>query len=74
MAKYSPESLSLGVAPAKGLEEKELIALAANKDLSFTYTPTPTPTSPSPDEVEVEVVPNPVFQPSQDKTLITSDR
>lgn len=37
MAKYGADCCSLG--PAKGLEEKELLALAANKDLSFAYTP-----------------------------------
>lgn len=36
MAKHGTERCSLG--PAKGLEESELMALAANKDLSFTYT------------------------------------
>nr|XP_018632204.1 thioredoxin-like 1-1, chloroplastic isoform X2 [Nicotiana tomentosiformis] len=37
LAKYGADCCSLG--PAKGLEEKELLALAANKDLSFAYTP-----------------------------------
>ncbi|CAA7389126.1 unnamed protein product [Spirodela intermedia] len=36
MAKHGTERCSLG--PAKGLEESELLALAGNKDLSFTYT------------------------------------
>ncbi|MBA0770644.1 hypothetical protein Gotri_019250 [Gossypium trilobum] len=39
LAKHSPDRCSLG--PTKGLEEKELLALAANKDLSFNYTPKP---------------------------------
>lgn len=39
MAKHSPDRCSLG-AP-KGLEEKELVALSANKKLSFTYKPKP---------------------------------
>ncbi|CAK8542817.1 unnamed protein product [Lathyrus sativus] len=39
LAKHTPERCSLG--PTKGLEEKELIALSENKDLSFTYTPQP---------------------------------
>lgn len=39
LAKHSPDRCSLG-AP-KGLEEKELVALSANKDLSFTYKPKP---------------------------------
>ncbi|XP_059298109.1 thioredoxin-like 1-1, chloroplastic [Lycium ferocissimum] len=37
LAKYGADCCSL--APVKGLEEKELLALAANKDLSFAYTP-----------------------------------
>lgn len=39
LAKHGPERCSLG--PTKGLEEKELLALAANPDLSFAYTPKP---------------------------------
>ncbi|URE09948.1 (No apical meristem) protein [Musa troglodytarum] len=39
LAKHITERCSLG--PAKGLDETELLALAANKDLSFTYTRTP---------------------------------
>ncbi|XP_078437602.1 thioredoxin-like 1-2, chloroplastic isoform X2 [Wolffia australiana] len=35
MAKHGTERCSLG--PAKGLEESELLALGANKDLAFTY-------------------------------------
>nr|DAD30198.1 TPA_asm: hypothetical protein HUJ06_031666 [Nelumbo nucifera] len=37
LAKHNTDRCSLG--PPKGLEEKELLALAANNDLSFTYTP-----------------------------------
>ncbi|CAH8386644.1 unnamed protein product [Eruca vesicaria subsp. sativa] len=37
LAKHSPDRCSLG--PTKGLEEKELVALAANKELNFSYTP-----------------------------------
>lgn len=37
LAKYGTDRCTLG--PPKGLEEKELLALAANKDLSFNYTP-----------------------------------
>lgn len=37
LAKYGTDGCTLG--PPKGLEEKELLALAANKDLSFNYTP-----------------------------------
>ncbi|KAK9951715.1 hypothetical protein M0R45_007151 [Rubus argutus] len=39
LAKHKPERCSLG--PTKGLDEKELLALSANKDLKFTYTPKP---------------------------------
>ncbi|URE00920.1 Thioredoxin [Musa troglodytarum] len=39
LAKHSTDRCSLG--PAKGLEESELLALAANKDLSFNYTRKP---------------------------------
>lgn len=41
LAKHTPDRCSLG--PTKGLEEKELVALAANRDLSFTYKPKPVP-------------------------------
>ncbi|CAN6717259.1 unnamed protein product [Malus baccata var. baccata] len=51
LAKHKPERCSLG--PTKGLEEKELLALAANKDLSFTYTPKPTEDVPAKEEVIV---------------------
>ncbi|GAB2298316.1 hypothetical protein Dimus_032384 [Dionaea muscipula] len=37
LAKHNTPRCPLG--PLKGLEEKELLALVANKDLSFTYTP-----------------------------------
>ncbi|XWS57823.1 hypothetical protein CRYUN_Cryun09bG0206600 [Craigia yunnanensis] len=37
LAKHTLDECSLG--PTKGLEEKELLALAANKDLSFNYIP-----------------------------------
>ncbi|KAM0821366.1 hypothetical protein ACQ4PT_072279 [Festuca glaucescens] len=40
LAKHSPDRCSLG--PARGLEESELLALAANKDLQFTYSEKPT--------------------------------
>ncbi|XP_062082332.1 thioredoxin-like 1-2, chloroplastic [Humulus lupulus] len=39
LAKHTPDRCSIG--PVKWLEEKELLALAANKDLSFNYTPKP---------------------------------
>ncbi|MCD7466397.1 hypothetical protein HAX54_003049 [Datura stramonium] len=37
LEKYGTDRCTLG--PPKGLEEKELLALAANKDLSFNYSP-----------------------------------
>ncbi|KAJ0078995.1 hypothetical protein Patl1_22993 [Pistacia atlantica] len=52
LAKHTTDRCSLE--PTKGLEEKELVALAANKDLSFNYTPKPQPT-PAPAEVELPV-------------------
>ncbi|XP_068307989.1 thioredoxin-like 1-1, chloroplastic isoform X1 [Pyrus communis] len=51
LAKHKPERCSLG--PTKGLEEKELLALATNKDLSFTYTPKPTEDVPAKEDVIV---------------------
>ncbi|KAI4348434.1 hypothetical protein L6164_009159 [Bauhinia variegata] len=39
LAKHTPDRCSLG--PTKGLEEKELLALAANNELNFTHTPKP---------------------------------
>ncbi|KAL7615326.1 hypothetical protein Lser_V15G06532 [Lactuca serriola] len=39
LAKHTTDRCSLG--PAKGLEEKELLALGSNRDLSFTYGPKP---------------------------------
>ncbi|KAG6498043.1 hypothetical protein ZIOFF_045951 [Zingiber officinale] len=44
---HSTDWCSLG--PAKGLDESELLALAANKDLSFSFTKNPVPV-PNPDE------------------------
>lgn len=37
LAKYGTDRCTFG--PPKGLEEKELLALAANKELSFNYIP-----------------------------------
>ncbi|CAI0384614.1 unnamed protein product [Linum tenue] len=59
LAKHNPDRCSLG--PVKGLEEKELVALAANRDLNFTYTPKKVYTKPVPLEQEKEV---PVISPS----------
>ncbi|XP_044499463.1 thioredoxin-like 1-1, chloroplastic isoform X2 [Mangifera indica] len=56
LAKHATDRCSLE--PTKGLEEKELIALAANKDLSFNFTPKPQPT-PVPAEEELPVLVTP---------------
>ena len=53
LAKHTPDRCSLG--PTKGLEEKELLALAANKDLSFNYTPKPVQPAPVPAQEEILV-------------------
>ncbi|MED6139988.1 hypothetical protein PIB30_088905 [Stylosanthes scabra] len=86
LAKHTPERCSLG--PTKGLEEKELLALAANKELNFTYTPKakPKPVQPAHEEdlVPEEAAPNsePLPLPSftansdvsKDRALVTSGR
>uniref|UniRef100_A0A2P2JQA6 Thioredoxin-like 1-1ic n=1 Tax=Rhizophora mucronata TaxID=61149 RepID=A0A2P2JQA6_RHIMU len=51
LAKHMPDQCSLS--PAKGLEEKELLALAANKDLSFTYAPKAAEPEPAPTQEEM---------------------
>ncbi|KAI3822750.1 hypothetical protein L1987_10347 [Smallanthus sonchifolius] len=51
LAKHKPDRCSLG--PPKGLEEKELVALGANRDLSFVYNP-------KPEHQEKEVTPPPL--------------
>lgn len=58
LAKHTPDRCSLG--PAKGLEEKELIALSTNKDLSFNYVPKPVQpvTAPALEEVITETLPS----------------
>ncbi|XVF06521.1 hypothetical protein REPUB_Repub06bG0055600 [Reevesia pubescens] len=53
LAKHTPDRCSLG--PTKGLEEKELLALAANKELSFNYSPKPVQPAPIPAQEEVVV-------------------
>lgn len=53
LAKHGTDRCSLG--PTKGLEEKELLALAANKDLSFNYTPKPVEVEPIPEHEEISV-------------------
>ncbi|KAJ9541206.1 hypothetical protein OSB04_027712 [Centaurea solstitialis] len=53
LTKHTTDRCSLG--PTKGLEEKELLALASNRDLSFTYAPNPN----QPQEMEPAPVPVP---------------
>ncbi|XP_074320088.1 thioredoxin-like 1-1, chloroplastic [Silene latifolia] len=85
LAKYSAPRCSLG--PPKGLEEKELLALAANKDLSLTYTPKPVNREPNPVYQEAEAkgageAPSPCnpstttnsSRDSEDRTLVSAGR
>ncbi|WCJ43677.1 Thioredoxin-like 1-1 chloroplastic [Euphorbia peplus] len=88
LAKHTPDRCSLG--PAKGLEEKELVALAANKELNFTLLPRPDQSIPAPSEDERGPANSPTQSPlplplplplpmksaqgSEEKTLITSGR
>ncbi|CAN8311745.1 unnamed protein product [Cochlearia groenlandica] len=75
LAKHSPDRCSLG--PTKGLEEKELVALSANKELNFSYTPKVVPV-----EEEVAVASsNPSLSASRspmnandEKTLVSAGR
>ncbi|GMI79094.1 atypical CYS HIS rich thioredoxin 4 [Hibiscus trionum] len=70
LAKHKPDRSSLG--PTKGLDERELLALAANKDLSFNYTPKPVQPAP----VSEEKLPTTPFEPkeSEEKTLVGAGR
>ena len=76
LAKHTPERCSLE--PTKGLEEKELLALAANKELTFTYTPKPKPKPVQPAAPSLKPLPLPSFTAnsdvSKDRTLATSGR
>jgi hypothetical protein len=81
IAKHKPDRCSLG--PVRGLEESELLALAANKDLQFTYTKETEPV-PSGDAAVEVIAPEPpklpvlakplVRQGSQDRSLVSSGR
>jgi hypothetical protein len=82
LAKHKPDRSSLG--PVRGLEESELLALAANKDLQFTYSKEPEPVL-SGDAAAVEVIAPEapklsvpakplVRQGSQDRSLVSSGR
>ena len=88
LAKHTPDRCSLG--PTEGLEEKELLALSANKDLSFNYTPKPfqpalvpvqeeiiTETAPSHPNPEPLPLPSTILKSAQDleeKSLVTAGR
>ncbi|XP_038906024.1 thioredoxin-like 1-1, chloroplastic [Benincasa hispida] len=54
LAKHNTDRCSLG--PTQGLEEKDLVALAANKELSFNYMPKPAEEVPIPIPATVEGV------------------
>jgi len=70
--------------PTKGLEEKELLALAANKDLSFTYSPNPLQPEHADEEFATASTPVPCSESlhsltlfsevSKEKTLATAGR
>ncbi|CAH8251599.1 unnamed protein product [Arabidopsis lyrata] len=75
LAKHGPDRCSLG--PTKGLEEKELVALAANKELNFTYTPKPVPVekeAATPNLNPSLPVPLPSMSANDEKTLVSAGR
>ncbi|KAL6648224.1 hypothetical protein ACP70R_002271 [Stipagrostis hirtigluma subsp. patula] len=83
LAKHKPDRCSLG--PTRGLEESELLALAANKDLQFTYTKKPEPELVPSGDAAAEVIaaeppklpaaPKPLIrQGSQERSLVSSGR
>ncbi|KAL0732504.1 hypothetical protein Bca4012_008713 [Brassica carinata] len=76
LAKHSPDRCSLG--PTKGLEEKELVALAANKELDFSYTPKAVPVEEEAAPVTTSnpglPVPHPSMSANDEKTLVSSGR
>lgn len=79
LAKHNPDRCSIG--PTRGLEESELLALAANKDLEFTYTKQPEPVPSGDTEVIAPGsprLPPPakplVRQGSGERTLVSSGR
>lgn len=78
LAKHITDRCSLG--PARGLEESELLALAANKDLSFNDTSKPVPV---PEEIPERIPTSPKLplhavrrpaQESEDKALAAAGR
>lgn len=75
LAKHGPDRCSLG--PTKGLEEKELVALAANKELNFSYTPKPVPVekeAATPNSNPTLPVPLPSVNANDEKTLVSAGR
>lgn len=74
LAMHSTDRCSIG--PTKGLEESELLALAANKDLSFSFTTNSVPIS-NPDEDSTSpniIVPtiNGGVEDSEEKTKLST--
>ncbi|XP_039045474.1 thioredoxin-like 1-1, chloroplastic [Hibiscus syriacus] len=72
LAKHIPDRCSLS--QTKGLDEKELLALAANKDLSFNYSPNPV--QPAEEVTVSKPVPMVSFElkESEEKTLVGAGR
>jgi hypothetical protein len=66
LAKHKPDRCSIG--PTVGLEESELLALAANKDLQFTYTKKPE-LIPSGDAAAEVIAPEPTKLPAATKPV-----
>lgn len=69
LAKHTTDRCSLG--PTKGLEEAELLALAANRDLSFDYTPK-SESEPAPANIKFPLPMSTTI--SEKKSLVTSNR
>ncbi|XP_056842141.1 thioredoxin-like 1-1, chloroplastic isoform X2 [Raphanus sativus] len=72
LAKHSPDRCSLR--PTKGLEEKELVALAANKELDFSYTPKAVPVEEEAPVPASNPVPHPSMSANDEKTLVSAGR
>ncbi|CAN6454448.1 unnamed protein product [Victoria cruziana] len=77
LAKHTTDRCSLG--PAKGLEESELLALAANKGLSFSYSTEPktssSPVAPArPEETHHRVLSVKPSQEADGRELVTTTR
>ncbi|CAN6320143.1 unnamed protein product [Urochloa humidicola] len=81
LAKHKPDRCS--IVPTRGLEESELLALAANKDLQFTYTKKPE-LIPTGDAAAEVIAPEPAKLPmatkpsvkmgSEERSLVSSGR